>query len=121
MPPDRSQSSPCLTFGASPLLRPGLFASARRRTVRARQKHLPWRPLSRRIVHPFNPDPPLRFRMNIDTLADQIAAAEPVHSLRISDDHWPELDCDGARFVDCAFEQVQFSNCMFGEAHFANC
>jgi fluoroquinolone resistance protein len=59
--------------------------------------------------------------MNIDTLARQIAAAEPVHSLRMSDDHWPELDCDGARFVDCAFEQVQFSNARFGEAHFSNC
>src|SRR6185295_18066816 len=47
-------------------------------------------PLS--IVSPFNPDPPRRFHMNIDTLARQIAAGELVHALRMTDDHWPELD-----------------------------
>jgi fluoroquinolone resistance protein len=63
-----------------------------------------------------------RFGMTtIDTLARQIAAAEPVQALRLSDDHWPELDCAGARFTDCTFERVQFSNAMLEEAQFSNC
>src|SRR5207253_488772 len=105
--PDRSQSCSCPTIGASPLLRAGYSRRGPRRRGSAQQKHLPWWPPSRRIVT-HTPDAPQRFHMSIDTLAEQIAAAEPVRSLRISDDHWPDLDCDGARFNDCVFERVQF-------------
>ena len=59
--------------------------------------------------------------MNIDALAQRIAAAEPIRSLQISDDRWPELDCEGAAFIDCAFEQMQFSNPLLVEARFTNC
>jgi fluoroquinolone resistance protein len=55
------------------------------------------------------------------TLAHRIAAAEPVRALQMADDRWPELDCEGAAFIDCVFEQVQFSNPLFVEAHFTNC
>ena len=59
--------------------------------------------------------------MNIDALAQQIAAGKPVQSLRMADDRWPELDCQGASFTDCVFERVQFSSPVLADAHFVNC
>jgi len=59
--------------------------------------------------------------MNIDTLAREIAAGKPVRSLHLTGDHWPELDCQGASFLDCVFERVQFSEAEFAEARFSNC
>jgi fluoroquinolone resistance protein len=59
--------------------------------------------------------------MTIDAFAREISAGRTVSSLRISDDRWPELDCQGASFADCVFERVQFSNPVLGDARFANC
>ena len=59
--------------------------------------------------------------MNINALAREISAGKSVRSLRMVDDHWPDLDCQGASFVDCVFEQVQFSNSALADAHFTNC
>lgn len=74
------------------------------------------------IFHRFELRSSERFHMTtLDTLTQRIAAAEPVQSLCMTDDHWPELDCAGARFIDCAFERVQFSNATLDEAQFSNC
>ena len=59
--------------------------------------------------------------MNIDALTREIGAGKPVRSLQMADDRWPELDCAGASFADCAFEQVQFSNPILADARFTNC
>jgi fluoroquinolone resistance protein len=59
--------------------------------------------------------------MDIDALARDIGAGEPVQELRIVDDRWPELDCQRASFVDCTFERIQFSEPVFADARFANC
>jgi fluoroquinolone resistance protein len=60
-------------------------------------------------------------RMDIDALARTIRAAEPVQALRLSDNRWPELDCQGASFADCLLERIQFSNPILREARFTNC
>ena len=59
--------------------------------------------------------------MDIDELARRIATAKPITSLNVRDDHWPEVDCDGAVFTDCVFEAVQFSYPSFVDARFSNC
>ena len=59
--------------------------------------------------------------MDIDALARGIRTGEPVQALRMADDRWPELDCQGASFVDCTFERIQFSEPVFADAHFAKC
>jgi fluoroquinolone resistance protein len=59
--------------------------------------------------------------MNIDALAQKISAGKPVRSLRMADDHWPDLDCQGASFNDCVFERLQFSNPILADARFMNC
>lgn len=63
--------------------------------------------------------------MSVDALARQISrdlsAGGPVRLLRMADDRWPELDCEGASFVGCEFERVQFSNSILADARFTDC
>jgi fluoroquinolone resistance protein len=59
--------------------------------------------------------------MNIDALTREISSGKPVKSLRMVDDRWPELDCQGASFADCLFERVQFTNPVLADAAFTNC
>jgi fluoroquinolone resistance protein len=59
--------------------------------------------------------------MNIDAISRDIAARNPVRSLRMAEDRWPELDCQGASFADCVFKRVQFSNSVLADARFVNC
>ena len=59
--------------------------------------------------------------MTIDGLAQEVAAGRPVRSLRMADDHWPELDGQGASFEDCLFERLQFSSPVLADARFVNC
>lgn len=59
--------------------------------------------------------------MHIDALAKTIRDRKPVLSLQMTDDRWPELDCDGASFTDCVFERVQFTNPALADTRFVNC
>jgi fluoroquinolone resistance protein len=59
--------------------------------------------------------------MNIDALTREVGDGKPIRALRMADDRWPELDCAGAFFADCVFEQVQFSNPILDDARFTNC
>ena len=59
--------------------------------------------------------------MTFDALVRMLSDRKPVKSLRLADDRWPELDCEGASFADCVFERVQFSDPMLVDASFANC
>jgi len=59
--------------------------------------------------------------MDLDALADQLRAGQPIRWQRLVDDHWPDLDCRGAHFFACEFERVQFTDSIFADARFAAC
>jgi fluoroquinolone resistance protein len=59
--------------------------------------------------------------MTIDALVRAISDRNPVKSLRIADDRWPELGCEGASFTDCVFERIQFSESLLADSSFKNC
>jgi uncharacterized protein YjbI with pentapeptide repeats len=59
--------------------------------------------------------------VSLDTLAEQINAGQPIRLLRMLNDYWPDVDCQGASFIACEFEQVQFSDPRLADAQFTDC